>query len=167
MIPYWTLVITVILPLDLLEVHGSEKIVHGPRELEANKEQIINTLGKNYDISAYSGLPLLSGPTVTLYEIVRSLPVSVFPVSRTWKTTSPLVLPPSAFVLSLPFCIPWEGSTIGIEVPNVKKKTVVGMRGSLASEKFINNTFALPIAIGKKIDNENFIVDLAAMPHLS
>ncbi|MDQ2753859.1 MAG: FtsK/SpoIIIE domain-containing protein, partial [Bacteroidota bacterium] len=60
--------------------------------------------------------------------------------------------------------IPGKG-TIGIEVPNVRK-TVVSMKTLLASEKFQNNNFSLPIAIGKKIDNENFIVDLASMPHL-
>jgi len=60
--------------------------------------------------------------------------------------------------------IPGKG-TIGIEVPNVRK-SVVSMKTLLASEKFQNNHFSLPIAIGKKIDNENFIVDLAAMPHL-
>ena len=40
------------------------------------------------------------------------------------------------------------------------------MKTLLSSEKFQNNKFSLPIAIGKKIDNENFIVDLASMPHL-
>jgi S-DNA-T family DNA segregation ATPase FtsK/SpoIIIE len=60
--------------------------------------------------------------------------------------------------------IPGKG-TIGIEVPNVKK-SVVGMRSLLASDKFQKNDYALPIALGKKIDNENFIVDLATMPHL-
>lgn len=60
--------------------------------------------------------------------------------------------------------IPGKG-TIGIEVPNVKK-TVVSMRTLLSSDKFQNNNFSLPIALGKKIDNENYIVDLAKMPHL-
>ena len=60
--------------------------------------------------------------------------------------------------------IPGKG-TIGIEVPNVRK-SVVSMKTLLASDKFLNNHFSLPIAIGKKIDNENFIVDLASMPHL-
>ena len=55
--------------------------------------------------------------------------------------------------------IPGRG-TIGIEVPNVRK-TVVSMKTLLSSDKFQNNNFALPIAIGKRIDNENFIVDLA------
>ena len=60
--------------------------------------------------------------------------------------------------------IPGKG-TIGIEVPNVKK-SVVSMKTLLASEKFQYNNYSLPIAIGKKIDNENYIVDLASMPHL-
>jgi S-DNA-T family DNA segregation ATPase FtsK/SpoIIIE len=60
--------------------------------------------------------------------------------------------------------IPGKG-TIGIEVPNVRK-SVVSMKTLLASDKFQSNAYSLPIAIGKKIDNENFIVDLANMPHL-
>ena len=60
--------------------------------------------------------------------------------------------------------IPGKG-TIGIEVPNAKK-TIVSMKTLLASDKFQQNNFSLPIAIGKKIDNENFIVDLTSMPHL-
>ncbi|MEO5651007.1 MAG: DNA translocase FtsK, partial [Ginsengibacter sp.] len=60
--------------------------------------------------------------------------------------------------------IPGKG-TIGIEVPNLKK-SIVSMRTLLSSDKFLNNNFLLPIAIGKKINNENFIVDLATMPHL-
>ena len=55
--------------------------------------------------------------------------------------------------------------TIGIEVPNIKK-TVVSIKTLLNSDKFKTNNYSLPIALGKKIDNENFIVDLASMPHL-
>ena len=60
--------------------------------------------------------------------------------------------------------IPGRG-TIGIEVPNANKQ-IVSMRTLLSSEKFVNNKMSLPIALGKKIDNENYIVDLATMPHL-
>jgi S-DNA-T family DNA segregation ATPase FtsK/SpoIIIE len=145
--------------LDLLEAHGSEKIVQDPRELENNKEQIINTL-KNYDISIQR-IAATVGPTVTLYEIV---PAAGVRISRIKNLEDDIALSLAALGIRIIAPIPGKG-TIGIEVPNVKK-TVVGMRGLLASEKFQNNTFALPIAIGKKIDNENFIVDLASMPHL-
>src|SRR2546423_3675961 len=40
------------------------------------------------------------------------------------------------------------------------------MKTLLSSEKFTHGNDSLPIAIGKKIDNDNFIVDLTSMPHL-
>jgi DNA segregation ATPase FtsK/SpoIIIE, S-DNA-T family len=145
--------------LDLLDNHGSEKIVQDPRELETNKEQIINTL-KNYDISIQR-IAATVGPTVTLYEIV---PAAGVRISRIKNLEDDIALSLAALGIRIIAPIPGKG-TIGIEVPNVKK-TIVSMKGLLASDKFQNNNFALPIAIGKKIDNENFIVDLAAMPHL-
>jgi S-DNA-T family DNA segregation ATPase FtsK/SpoIIIE len=145
--------------LDLLEAHGSEKIVHDPAELEANKNQIIATL-KNYDI-AIQRIAATVGPTVTLYEIV---PAPGVRISRIKNLEDDIALSLAALGIRIIAPIPGKG-TIGIEVPNVRK-TVVSMKTLLASDKFQNNNFALPIAIGKKIDNENFIVDLASMPHL-
>jgi S-DNA-T family DNA segregation ATPase FtsK/SpoIIIE len=145
--------------LDLLEAHGSEKIVQDATELEANKNQIINTL-KNYDISI-SKISATVGPTVTLYEIV---PAAGVRISRIKNLEDDIALSLAALGIRIIAPIPGKG-TIGIEVPNVKK-TVVSMRTLLASEKFQHSNYNLPIAIGKKIDNENFIVDLASMPHL-
>ncbi len=145
--------------LDLLETHGSEKIIQDPAELETNKNQIINTL-KNYDI-AIQKISATVGPTVTLYEIV---PAAGVRISRIKNLEDDIALSLAALGIRIIAPIPGKG-TIGIEVPNVKK-TIVSMKSMLASEKFQTNSFALPIAIGKKIDNENFIVDLAAMPHL-
>ena len=145
--------------LDLLETHGSEKIVHDPAELETHKNQIIATL-KNYDI-AIQRIAATVGPTVTLYEIV---PAPGVRISRIKNLEDDIALSLAALGIRIIAPIPGKG-TIGIEVPNVRK-SVVSMKTLLASEKFQNNHFSLPIAIGKKIDNENFIVDLAAMPHL-
>lgn len=145
--------------LDLLENHGSDKIVQDAAELEANKNQIINTL-KNYDI-AIQKISATVGPTVTLYEIV---PAAGVRISRIKNLEDDIALSLAALGIRIIAPIPGKG-TIGIEVPNVKK-SVVSMKTLLASEKFQHNHFNLPIAIGKKIDNENFIVDLSAMPHL-
>ncbi len=145
--------------LDLLESHGSEKIVHDPTELETHKNQIIATL-KNYDISIQR-IAATIGPTVTLYEIV---PAPGVRISRIKNLEDDIALSLAALGIRIIAPIPGKG-TIGIEVPNIRK-TVVSMKTLLASDKFINNNFSLPIAIGKKIDNENFIVDLASMPHL-
>lgn len=145
--------------LDLLETHGSEKIVHDPEELETHKNQIIATL-KNYDI-AIQRIAATVGPTVTLYEIV---PAPGVRISRIKNLEDDIALSLAALGIRIIAPIPGKG-TIGIEVPNVRK-SVVSMRTLLASDKFQNSGFSLPIAIGKKIDNENFIVDLANMPHL-
>jgi len=145
--------------LDLLDVHGSDRIVQDAHELEGNKSQIINTL-KNYDIEIQK-ISATVGPTVTLYEIV---PEAGIRISRIKNLEDDIALNLSALGIRIIAPIPGKG-TVGIEVPNVKK-TVVSMRTLLASEKFQHNHFNLPIAIGKKIDNENFIVDLTTMPHL-
>ncbi|MDQ6723338.1 MAG: DNA translocase FtsK 4TM domain-containing protein, partial [Thermoproteota archaeon] len=145
--------------LDLLETHGSEQIVRDPAELETNKNQIINTL-KNYDIEIDKIMATV-GPTVTLYEIVPRAGVRI---SRIKNLEDDIALSLAALGIRIIAPIPGKG-TIGIEVPNVRK-TVVSMKTLLNSEKFQNNNFSLPIAIGKKIDNDNFIVDLTSMPHL-
>jgi S-DNA-T family DNA segregation ATPase FtsK/SpoIIIE len=145
--------------LDLLENHGSEKIVQDPAELENYKNQIINTL-RNYDIEIQK-ISATIGPTVTLYEIV---PAAGVRISRIKNLEDDIALSLAALGIRIIAPIPGKG-TIGIEVPNIKK-TVVSMKTLLASEKFQNSPHALPIAIGKRIDNENFIVDLASMPHL-
>ena len=145
--------------INLLETHGSEKIVQDPEELETHKNQIIATL-KNYDI-AIQRIAATVGPTVTLYEIV---PAPGVRISRIKNLEDDIALSLAALGIRIIAPIPGKG-TIGIEVPNIRK-SVVSMKTLLASEKFQTSTFSLPIAIGKKIDNENFIVDLAAMPHL-
>lgn len=145
--------------ISLLETHGSEKIIHDPAELEMNKNQIISTL-KNYDI-AIQRIAATVGPTVTLYEIV---PAPGVRISRIKNLEDDIALSLAALGIRIIAPIPGKG-TVGIEVPNVRK-TVVSMKTLLSSDKFQNNNYSLPIAIGKKIDNENFIVDLAAMPHL-
>jgi S-DNA-T family DNA segregation ATPase FtsK/SpoIIIE len=145
--------------LDLLAQHSGEKIVMDQHELEANKSQIMKTL-QDYDIEIQKIFATV-GPTVTLYEII---PAAGVRISRIKNLEDDIALSLSALGIRIIAPIPGKG-TIGIEVPNVKK-SIVGMRSLLGSEKFQKNDFALPIALGKKIDNENFIVDLASMPHL-
>ncbi|MBX2933571.1 MAG: DNA translocase FtsK 4TM domain-containing protein [Ferruginibacter sp.] len=145
--------------LDLLESHGIDKIVQDADELENNKNQIINTL-KNYDIQIQK-IYATVGPTVTLYEII---PAAGVRISRIKNLEDDIALSLAALGIRIIAPIPGKG-TIGIEVPNAKK-SMVSMKTLLSSEKFQKNNFSLPIAIGKKIDNENFIVDLASMPHL-
>lgn len=144
---------------DLLEQHGSEKVVQDQNELENNKNQIIQTL-RNYDIEIQK-ISATVGPTVTLYEIV---PAAGVRISKIKNLEDDIALSLSALGIRIIAPIPGRG-TIGIEVPNARK-TIVSMRTLLASEEFQKTNLSLPIALGKRIDNKNFIVDLATMPHL-
>jgi S-DNA-T family DNA segregation ATPase FtsK/SpoIIIE len=145
--------------LSLLDTHGSEKIVQDANELENNKNQIIATL-RNYDIEIQK-ISATVGPTVTLYEIVPSAGIRI---SRIKNLEDDIALSLAALGIRIIAPIPGKG-TIGIEVPNVKK-SLVSMKTLLSSEKFQHNNYSLPIALGKRIDNDNYIVDLTSMPHL-
>ena len=145
--------------LDLLEHRAIEEISIDKNELEQNKNQIINTL-KSFGI-AIAKISATVGPTVTLYEIV---PAEGVRISKIRNLEDDIALSLSALGIRIIAPIPGKG-TIGIEVPNINKQ-IVSMRTLINSDKFRNNDFSLPIALGKKIDNENYIVDLATMPHL-
>lgn len=144
--------------LDLIE-ERSESMVLDKEELEKNKNQIIQTL-KSFGIEIQR-ISATVGPTVTLYEIV---PAEGVRISKIRNLEDDIALNLAALGIRIIAPIPGKG-TIGIEVPNANKQ-IVGMKALLSSEKFVNSKMSLPIALGKKIDNENYIVDLATMPHL-
>jgi S-DNA-T family DNA segregation ATPase FtsK/SpoIIIE len=145
--------------LDLLEDRSQETIQLDKEELEKNKNQIIQTL-KSFGIEIQR-ISATVGPTVTLYEIV---PAEGVRISKIRNLEDDIALNLAALGIRIIAPIPGRG-TIGIEVPNANKQ-IVSMRALLASEKFAKSNMSLPIALGKKIDNENYIVDLATMPHL-
>ncbi|MEJ2163637.1 MAG: DNA translocase FtsK, partial [Robiginitalea sp.] len=145
---------------DLLDSHGaSGGITINQEELEENKDKIVQTL-KNYKIGI-AQIKATIGPTVTLYEIV---PEAGIRISKIKNLEDDIALSLAALGIRIIAPIPGKG-TIGIEVPN-KNPTVVSMRSVIASKKFQNAEMQLPIAFGKTISNETFVVDLAKMPHL-
>ncbi len=145
--------------LNLLDDRGSSSIHVNKQELEANKNKIIETLN-NYSIQI-ERIKATVGPTVTLYEII---PAPGVRISRIRNLENDIALSLSALGIRIIAPIPGRG-TIGIEVPNSNPE-IVSMRSILASEKFQNSTFELPIGLGKTIANETFITDLTKMPHL-
>ncbi|MDE6630560.1 MAG: DNA translocase FtsK, partial [Bacteroidales bacterium] len=147
--------------LDLLEDFGdqSQNIQDMNEELQTNKNRIVATL-QNYGIDI-SKISATIGPTVTLYEIV---PAPGVRISKIKNLEDDIALSLSALGIRIIAPIPGKG-TIGIEVPNSKKQ-VVPMRDMLTCAKFRKAGYALPIALGKTISNEEFVTDLAKMPHL-
>ncbi len=146
-------------PLELLNDYTDQKIEIDRKELEAHKDQIIETL-LNYKIEI-TKIRATVGPTVTLYEIV---PAPGVRISRIKNLEDDIALNLAALGIRIIAPIPGRG-TIGIEVPN-KKKQIVSLKEIIASPKFQDARMSLPIAIGKTISNEIFIADLAKMPHL-
>ncbi len=146
--------------IELLKDHTSGVgITINQAELEENKNKIVETLS-NYKIGIAS-IKATVGPTVTLYEIVPEAGVRI---SKIKNLEDDIALSLSALGIRIIAPIPGRG-TIGIEVPNKNPKTV-SMRSVIASPKFQNAEMELPLALGKTISNETFVVDLAKMPHL-
>jgi S-DNA-T family DNA segregation ATPase FtsK/SpoIIIE len=144
---------------DLLKDYGESSITIDQEELELNKNKIVDTL-KNYNIGI-SKIKATVGPTVTLYEIV---PEAGIRISKIKNLEDDIALSLSALGIRIIAPIPGKG-TIGIEVPN-QKPSIVSMRSVIASNKFQTAEMELPIALGKNISNETFVVDLTKMPHL-
>jgi len=144
---------------DLLRDHsiGHPKVTD--EELISNKNKIVETLA-NYKIKIEK-IKATIGPTITLYEII---PAPGVRISKIKNLEDDIALSLSALGIRIIAPIPGRG-TIGIEVPNRKPETV-SMQTVLASKKFLENDFDLPVALGKTISNETFAFDLAKMPHL-
>lgn len=146
--------------IELLKDYtGGQGITINQEELEEYKNRIVDTL-KNYNIGI-ANIKATVGPTVTLYEIV---PDAGIRISKIKNLEDDIALSLSALGIRIIAPIPGRG-TIGIEVPN-KSPKVVSMRSVIASPKFQNAEMELPLALGKTISNETFVVDLAKMPHL-
>lgn len=145
--------------LQLLYDYADQQVEIDREELETHKDQIIETL-LHYKIEI-TKIRATVGPTVTLYEII---PAPGVRISKIKNLEDDIALSLSALGIRIIAPIPGKG-TIGIEVPN-KKKQMVSMKEVLASDKFKRAKMDLPIALGKTISNEVFVVDLAKMPHL-
>ena len=146
-------------PLDLLQHHGTQDLEINTEEIEFNKDRIIETL-RHYNITIAS-IKATVGPTVTLFEIV---PDAGIRISKIKSLEDDIAMSLEALGIRIIAPIPGKG-TIGIEVPT-KKRLMVSTRSVMATEKFVNSDFDLPIVLGKTISNEVFIADLAKMPHL-
>lgn len=145
--------------LDLLKDYDTKRQEIDFEEINKSKKLIQDTL-ENYKIGI-SSIKASVGPTVTLYEII---PAPGVKISRIKNLEDDIALSLAALGIRIIAPIPGKG-TIGIEVPN-RKPEMVPMRGLLASKKFQECDFQLPVVLGKTISNEIFIADLAKMPHL-
>ena len=145
--------------LELLDDHASGNAEVSNEELISNKNKIVETL-RHYKIEI-TKIRATIGPTITLYEIV---PAPGIRIAKIKNLEDDIALSLSALGIRIIAPIPGRG-TIGIEVPN-QKPEIVSMRSIIGSKKFQESTAELPIALGKTISNETFMVDLTKMPHI-
>ncbi|MBR1838539.1 MAG: DNA translocase FtsK 4TM domain-containing protein [Bacteroidaceae bacterium] len=145
--------------LDLLKVYQDDGITINEQEQRANSERITQVL-KNFDVEI-TRITATIGPTITLYEIT---PAPGVRISKIRNLENDIALSLSALGIRIIAPIPGKG-TIGIEVPNNKPR-IVSMESVLNSRTFEQSRYELPVALGKTITNEVFMVDLAKMPHL-
>lgn len=145
--------------LNLLNEYDQQKVTVTRQELEENKNKIVETL-INFKIGIQE-IKATIGPTVTLYEIIPEPGVKI---SKIKNLEDDIALSLAALGIRIIAPIPGKG-TIGIEVPN-KNRELVAARSVLGTEKFMKSDKELPVALGKTISNEVFVVDLAKMPHL-
>ena len=145
--------------LDLMKHYDNAEPTIDMDEQNANKDKIVSTL-RSFGIEI-SSIKATVGPTVTLYEITPEQGVRI---SKIRGLEDDIALSLSALGIRIIAPIPGKG-TIGIEVPNSNPKIVSG-QSIIGSKKFQESTYELPIALGKTITNEVFMVDLAKMPHV-
>ncbi|HEY5569855.1 MAG TPA: DNA translocase FtsK 4TM domain-containing protein [Bacteroidales bacterium] len=143
---------------DLLKKYDTTRLVD-TEEQKGNKLRIIETL-ENYGIKI-SRIEATVGPTITLYEIV---PAPGVRISKIKNLENDIALSLSALGIRIIAPIPGKG-TIGIEVPN-KEAQIVSMHSILFSKRFQESNYELPLALGKTITNDIFMVDLCKMPHI-
>lgn len=145
--------------LDLLKKYDNQKDFTTKEELLENKKRIIEVLN-SFGVQIKE-ITATVGPTITLYEIT---PAEGVRISKIKNLEDDIALSLAALGIRIIAPIPGKG-TIGIEVPNAHA-TIVSMESILNSRKFQETKMDLPLALGKTITNEVFMVDLAKIPHL-
>lgn len=145
--------------IDLLKKYEVDSVGIDMEEQKKNKDQILQVL-HNFGVEI-SSIKATVGPTITLYEIT---PAPGIRISKIRNLEDDIALSLSALGIRIIAPIPGKG-TVGIEVPNARPQ-MVSMESILNSRKFQTTEFELPMALGKTITNEIYMVDLAKMPHL-
>ncbi len=146
-------------PVEILEKYDEEAVQFSTEEINENKTLIKQTLD-SFGVKIRK-ITATIGPTVTLYEIEPEMGVKV---ARIKSLEDDIAISLKAMSIRLIIPMPGRG-TIGIEIPNRTRRTV-SMYSVMKSKKFQESKAALPVVIGKTIQNETFVFDLAEMPHM-
>ncbi|MEK7700057.1 MAG: DNA translocase FtsK, partial [Planctomycetota bacterium] len=101
------------------------------------------------------------GPVITMYELELAPGTKVGKVVSLSDDLAIALKSPSVRIVA-----PLLGkSSIGVEVPNIKREVVV-LRELLESSEELRKKMSIPLLVGKDVAGNPVISDLAAMPHL-
>ncbi len=145
--------------VDLLDAAPENARAFDPEEIEENKQILLDKL-ETYRIKI-TAINAIVGPTVTLYELT---PAPGIKISRITALEDDLAMAMAATGIRIIAPIPGKGA-IGVEIPN-RRRQMVRMRDVIATQRFKEAKMALPFPIGKSIEGETYVEDLAKMPHV-
>ncbi|MEO1021498.1 MAG: DNA translocase FtsK [Bacteroidota bacterium] len=145
--------------IDLLDTPPNDGNEVDLEEIKENKRIILDKL-QRHRIEIVS-INAIVGPTVTLYELEPAPDVKI---SKIESYANDLKMATAAKGLRILAPIPGK-SAVGIEVPNSSRETVF-IKQVVNTKKFVETDMTLPVAFGKTIENDVFMIDLTKMPHL-
>ncbi len=146
-------------PLSLLKKYEVNCNCINEEELRVNKNRIIEILG-SFGIQIKT-IRASVGHAITLYEMQLA---DGMLLSKVKEFKDDIAISLSAFGTRVIAPIPGK-ETFGIEIPN-SHPDVVSIESVLNSPQFEESQMELPLALGKTIDREIFMVDLSKVPHL-
>lgn len=145
-------------PLQLLEkgkaqAAAKEDVI---RKNAIKLQEVLKSFGVNVTMTNYS-----CGPSVTRYEMVPEQGVKV---SKITGLADDIMMNLAAQSIRIEAPIPGK-SAVGIEIPN-STRSGVGFRELIDTEKFIKHPSKIAFAVGKDIEGNVVVEDIAKMPHL-
>lgn len=146
-------------PLNLLRKYEDNYKFIDEDEQRANKNRIIEILG-NFGIQIKT-IHATVDPAITLYEMQLA---DGMLLSKVKELEDDIALSLSSFGTRVIVPIPGK-ETFGIEIPN-SHPDVVSIESVLNSPQFNETRMELPLALGKAIAGDVYMVDLSMMPHL-
>ncbi len=144
--------------VELLD-KSDDSIAIDRAELEENKQILLDKLA-TYNIQI-TDIKAIVGPTITMYELT---PAPGVKISKITALENDLAMAMAARGIRMIAPIPGK-SAIGVEIPN-RHRELVRLRDLIATKRFSEAKMRLPFPIGKTIEGQVYINDIASMPHL-
>ena len=148
------------IPIDnVLEDHGDSSNFVITEETKEDARILLETL-REFKIEAQI-ISIKKGPVITMFEI---LPASGVNVSKIANLADNIALNLAAQSVRIVAPIPGKRA-VGVEIPN-QKRNIVGFRELISAKNPDLDKAAVPFILGRDIEGDPQVVDVAKTPHL-